>query len=146
MRTKAPDSWPLLTCTAALWAVTASAAPPIDITECDQDVPHGRLGILQADLVCDTHYAVHLDTDATLDMQGFSITLVPTPDGPGPEPPQSAVYCATLEEEKHSRCRVISSGGPGVIAGGGLVTFGIFGDRVDVENVAVSGFAIYGIY
>ena len=57
----------------------APVAEGIDIPSCDTDVPEGQLGVLTADLDCSWNtaegsYGVELGRNATLDMQGHTIT------------------------------------------------------------------------
>jgi hypothetical protein len=89
-----------LVATILLLAGAAMAAVEVDVTACDQEVPRGAVGTLQADLVCPTQdhcegnpldlcttnadcpgmapcekpYAVELGTGATLRLNGHSIT------------------------------------------------------------------------
>ena len=57
----------------------APVAEALDISTCDSDVPAGQHGVLVADLDCSWNteagsYGVELGRNATLDMQGHTIT------------------------------------------------------------------------
>lgn len=113
----------------------------VDVTTCNQLVPRGETGVLRSDLTCDSQYGVQLDTGATLDLQGYTLTFNFNPAWPT----AAAVYCATAVDLRHSRCRVIGSpGGTGAVMG--TARFGIFGDKVEVENVSVTGFYDWAVY
>jgi len=62
--------------TAAVVLIAAASAAAVDITECDQMVPAGETGVLQADLTCSTlsGVAVTLEPSATLQLNGHTIT------------------------------------------------------------------------
>jgi hypothetical protein len=113
----------------------------VDVTTCNQLVPRGETGILRADLTCDSEYGVQLDTGATLNLQNYTLTFNFNPAWPT----SAAVYCASAVDLRHSRCQVIGMpGGTGAVVG--TARFGIFGDKVEVESVSVSGFYDWAIY
>ena len=84
-----------------------TAAWAFDVTDCDQEVPEGEVGVLTTDLDCGSNtvpgsYGVELERGATLDMQGHTITGA-----------QWAVYCPGP-----GICAVTSTTGtPGTITG-----------------------------
>jgi hypothetical protein len=85
----------------------APVTEAVDLSSCDSEVPAGQLGVLTADLDCSLNtaegsYGVELGRNATLDMQGHTITGS-----------QWAVYCPGP-----GRCTVTSTTGtPGTLTG-----------------------------
>ncbi len=91
-------------------AVTIVARPSLglDVTACNTIVPDNEVAVLQTDMSCGGAFVgVRLLENATLDMQGHSIT------GPFPPSTLGAVECAGV------RCTILSSTpSPGRIGGG----------------------------
>src|SRR5262245_22866919 len=107
-------------------ALAASTAPAVEITACGQVVPAGQIGELRANLHCmvarDPFQAsaqgVFLERDATLDLNGFTITG----DGTG-----SGIQCAGC-----------SVNGPGEITNFDVAIAGA-GGRVRIQNLVARG-------
>jgi hypothetical protein len=124
---------------AALFLGTASAAA-VSITECNQLVPRGEVGVLAGDLSCVGGVGVRLDPRATLDLAGFTIEMS---DVLGFE---YAVGCADFSGGlQYAGCTVTSSGSPGTLRGDGAASHGILGGNVRIQNVTIEGFGNYGI-
>lgn len=110
-----------------------SVAGAVDITACHQEVPAGQVGILTTDLDCgwntvEGSYGVELQRNATLDMQGHTISGS-----------QWAVYCPGP-----GRCTVTSTTAtPGTLT---AAEAGIWtpGSKVVVSNVHITN-NTYGI-
>ena len=137
------SSWTGYLSSVAVLLTATRADAIVNVTTCDQLVPRGETAVLQNDLSCDSQYGIQLDTGATLDLQDHTLSFQFNPAWPS----AAAVYCATAGEKKHSSCRVIGTpGGTGAVVGDGDVRFGIFGDKVEVQNVSVAAFGDWGIY
>jgi hypothetical protein len=128
------------TLAALLLASLASAAPAsaktmVAVTTCGQVVPKGAIGYLTGDLVCNGFTAapgaIVLDTNATLDLRGFTLT---TDDVFG-------VYCGGLTEEDGGvkACGVKE----GTITG--PTGHGVIGRRVRASNLVITGAGVAGI-
>lgn len=118
----------------------ASRASAVDAV-CGMAVPQGETAVLTGDLACSgMQVAVTLERNATLDVNGFTLTV---DDG-------TAVFCA------HTACTVVSRAAePGVLEGGGTAGVGISANaqsddpptvqRLIVDNVAVRDFDEIGM-
>ena len=100
---------------------------------CGLVVPAGSIAVLTSDLNCtDTPIAIALEANATLDLQGFTLTV-----GSG-----FGVLC------RHRACTVMSSAtGPGVLEGTGFGSFGVwpnglFDDHPPIRKMVVDNLVL----
>ena len=110
----------------------ASAASAIEVTGCGQEVPAGQVGVLTADLDCGSSatagsYGVELEANATLDLQGHTITGS-----------QWAIYCS-----ERGTCHVTSTTDTGTVTGAEAGIWPV-GSKVVVSHMHFAGNA-YGI-
>jgi hypothetical protein len=104
----------------------------LDVTECNTLVPDGEVAILQADLNCAGAFiAVGLGENATLDLNGHSITGTFYPD------PPRAVECRGV------RCTILSSNGIGRIGGGDFIALRIGSFTDSVAKLRISDVELY---
>jgi len=111
----------------------APVADALDISSCDTEVPAGQRGVLVADLDCSLNtepgsYGVELGPNATLDMQGHTITGS-----------QWAVYCAGP-----GKCMVTSTSGTAGTLIGAEAGIWTPTSKVDASNLHIVANA-YGI-
>jgi len=110
--------------------LTTSTTQALDLT-CGATVPSRETAVLQADLVCTNEGAVRLETSATLDLNGHTLTYES-------DPFSVAVVCV-----KRS-CKVHSSAATRGRLVGHFFNYGIYADeklrRLIIENVEIDDF------
>jgi len=125
----------------------AEARRIVELTDCDDYVGPGEIGVLQNDIVCEAD-DIYLSRNARLDLAGFTVTKIENTaiDQPGWDE-ESPIYCS-------HKCEIYStSPNPGRIVGPGRGTTDVVvaiegGDyydatycrRIRVTNVEISSF------
>jgi len=115
----------------AFLTMLAGSAAALDVSTCGVTVPAGEVGVIQADLSCSGAFLVALERNATLDLNGHTLSLAIPPSGS-----RAVVRCESR------RCAV---GGPGTVqctGGPGGYASGIgtpAGGRLDVSDVLIQG-------